>query len=51
MKIDNPLITGTLFFPDEYFDDKNITPAEMEYRRFFLKQVNVIIYPFYFLKS
>jgi len=37
MKMDNPLITGTLFFPEEYFEDKNITQTEMEYGRFFFK--------------
>lgn len=39
MKMDNPLITGTLFFPEEYFEDKNITQAEMDYGRFFFKSI------------
>lgn len=39
MKMDNPLITGTLFFPEEYFEDKNITQSEMEYGKFFFKNI------------
>lgn len=37
--MDNRLINGTLFFPEEYFEDKNITEVEMEYGRFFLKNI------------
>ena len=37
--MNNPLITGTMHFPDEYFENKNITEREMEYGRFFVKNI------------
>ena len=35
----NPLITGTMHFPIEHFENKNITEREMEYGRFFIKNI------------
>ena len=33
------LIEGTLFFSEEYFQNKNITQSEMEFGRFFFKNI------------
>ena len=35
----NSLITETMHFPNEYFEDKDITEREMEYGRFFIKNI------------
>jgi len=37
--MNNPLITGTMHFPNDYFENKNITEREMEYGRFFIKNI------------
>lgn len=37
--MNNPLIEGTLFFSEEFFQNKNITQSEMEFGRFFIKNI------------
>jgi len=37
--MNNPLIIGTMHFPNQYFENKNITEREMEYGRFFIKNI------------
>ena len=39
IKINNPLIEGTLFFSEDFFQNKNITESEMEFGRFFVKNI------------
>ena len=37
--MNNPLITGTMHFPNDYFENKDITEREIEYGRFFIKNI------------
>lgn len=37
--MNNKLITGTMHFPNEYFENKNIIEREMEYGKFFIKNI------------